>query len=515
MTRLRTLCRATALIAAPLLGIAGAAAFPLKWEAATTVNIGDDDFAPYYIVSNRYGTLTQATSLMENGKLWKEMDFSRRFDYGFGAEIYAAIPSSTDYMRYDAATGETHINSQHPAYAWLQQIWGEVKYRSLFAYVGMKNYDRSIFNNTLGVGDITLGTNARPIPQVRLGFTDFVDVPFTNGWLQVQGELAYGKFADSNWLKDHYNYEYSFITTGTWFHYKRWYFRTNPSARFSATIGLQHAAQFGGIKQSYKDGVMTAETSSSVRFRDFVDVFVQKKGGSGSSTGDTQYYNGNHLGSWDVKLTYRFHDNSTLTATLQSPWEDGSGIGKLNGWDGVWGLEYSTGRKGWLTDAAAQYIDFTNQSGPMHWAPDDHNGTQINGNATGADDYYNNYFYNGWMNHGMSLGTPFVKSPIYNLDGYMRFTDNRVRGFQIGVAGTPSDIWSYRAMVSWRKSWGTPFIPAATTRENTSAMVEVKRLFPSTPGLWATGQVAMDAGKLYGNRFGVCFTVGYTGNLSL
>jgi hypothetical protein len=46
-------------------------------------------------------------------------------------------------------------------------------------------------------------------------------------------------------------------------------------------------------------------------------------------------------------------------------------------------------------------------------------------------------------------------------------------------------------------------------------MVEVKRLFPSTPGLWATGQVAMDAGKLYGNRFGVCFTVGYTGNLSL
>jgi hypothetical protein len=150
----------------------------------------------------------------------------------------------------------------------------------------------------------------------------------------------------------------------------------------------------------------------------------------------------------------------------------------------------------------------------MHWAPDDHEGTQITGNATGADEYYNNHYYNGWMNYGMALGTPFIKSPIYNTDGFLRFTDNRVRGFQIGVAGTPYQSWQYRALLSWRKSWGTPYFPAIHTRENTSAMVEITHQFEHIKGLWATGQIAMDAGKLYGNRFGVALTVGYSGNIN-
>lgn len=501
-----------------LMGFAGLgtlhADYPILWEATTNVNIGDDDFAPYYITSNRYGTLTQAATLSESGKLWRPIDKSRRFDYGFGAEVYLAISNSIDYYRYDPITEGFAPHKEKTPYGWLQQLWGEIKYRGIFVTAGMKNNDRSLFDNKLGVGDITLSDNARPIPQLRFGFSDFQDIPFTNGWLQIQGEIAYGKFTDSSWLEDHYSYYNSYITTGNWFHYKRCYFRTNPEARFSATIGMQHAAQFGGTKRAYRDGVMTSESKSDVKAKDFLDVFVQKKGGSGSNVGDTQYYNGNHLGSWDLRLTYRLNDGSTLSATLQAPWEDGSGIGKLNGWDGVWGLEYNRQGSGWLTAATLQYIDFTNQSGPMHWAPDDHEGTQITGNATGADEYYNNYYYNGWMNYGMALGTPFIKSPIYNTDGFLRFTDNRVRGFQIGVAGKPYQSWQYRALLSWRKSWGTPYFPAIHTRENTSAMVEITHQFEHIKGLWATGQIAMDAGKLYGNRFGVALTVGYSGNIN-
>ena len=37
----------------------------------------------------------------------------------------------------------------------------------------------------------------------------------------------------------------------------------------------------------------------------------------------------------------------------------------------------------------------------------------------------------------MAIGTPFAKSPIYNRDGYLRFTDNRLRGFQAGISGSP------------------------------------------------------------------------------
>jgi hypothetical protein len=481
-----------------------------KWESNAIVNVGSGDFAPYYISSNRSGILTQSAGALIDGKISRNIDTSRRFDYGFGGEVYFGLYKSTDYLKWNNST-----NSQHPGNAVLQQLWGEVKYRSLFLMAGMKDNDRSLFDSDLGVGDITLSRNARGIPQVRIGFIDFQNIPYTNGWVQIQGEIAYGKFADANWLENHYNYQNSFITTGVWFHYKRLYFRTNPDKPFSFTIGMQHAAQFGGTCRRYTDGVMTSESKEEVKFKNFIDVFFQKRGNSGDTDGARAYYNGNHLGSWDVKMTYRFHDQSTLTATIQSPWEDGSGIGKLNGWDGVWGLEYDTQRYGWISGVAVQYIDFTNQSGPMHWAPGDHEGTSITGQATGADDYYNNAFYNGWTNYGMSLGTPFIKSTLYNTDGYMRFTDTRTRGVQIGAKGKPNATLSYRVLASWRKSAGTPFLPALKKRENTSALIEATYAFPKIAGLSINGMVAFDAGKLYGNNFGACVGVTYRGNINI
>lgn len=501
---------------ASAMGIARAE-YPLNWEAATIVNAGSNEFAPYYIASNRAGTVTQAAGVYEYGKLWRPLSKERRFDYSFGAEAWVGIADDVTYSKYSLSAGAFVPNKQRPAIVWLQQLWGEVKYRSLFLYAGMKENDRSLFDSPLGIGDITLSNNARPIPQVRAGFIDFQNVPFTKGWLQVRGEIAYGKFADNKWLENHYNYYNYYLTTGRWFHYKNIYLRSNPNARFSAMIGFQHAAQFGGTQTFYDKGVMGRRNHTKVRFKDFIDVFVQKRGGSGGTAGDQLYYNGDHLGSWDLRFTYRFNDSSTLTAFVQAPWNDGSGIGKLNGWDGVWGLEYKSGaRHGWITGAQVEYFDFTNQSGPEHWAPGDYPGTTIPGDATGADDYYNNFFYNGWENNGMAIGSPILKSPIYNTDGYMLFTDNRIRGFQAGVTGSPSASWSYRAMVSWRRSWGTPFVPRARTADETSAMVEATHNFPAVKGLWLTGAVAFDAGKLYDKtHVGVLVTLGYTGNFSL
>ena len=97
---------------------------------------------------------------------------------------------------------------------------------------------------------------------------------------------------------------------------------------------------------------------------------------------------------------------------MESPWEDGSGIGKLNGFDGLYGIEYSSGNKSIINGAVVEYLDFTNQSGPIHWAPNDFPGTTIKVQATGADDYYNNYAYNGYQYYGMSIGSPFIKSPL-------------------------------------------------------------------------------------------------------
>lgn len=512
MTRLS---QAISVIMLALTPLGAQADYEIPWHASTLVNAGGGDFAPYFIASNSGGIFTQPAGIYEITGLARPLKKKHRFEYGFGAEAGASFTQATGYERFNASTSSWSVRELRQPYVWLQQIWGAIKFRGIFLEAGMKTDDRSLFGSDLGIGDIVVSHNARPVPQARIGFIDFQDIPFTHGWLQIQAECAYGKFTDSGWLRNHYSYYNGFITTGVWFHYKRCYFRTDPKRPFSVTVGMQHAAQFGGWYEAYSNGLLYETAGGPVRFRDFIDVFVQKRGSNGTTGGDQQYYNGNHLGSWDLRARYRFSDGSELTGFFQWPWEDGSGIGKLNGWDGVWGLEYKASHNGWIDRAIVEYIDFTNQSGPLHWAPGDHPDTPVPGEATGADNYYNNYFYNGWANYGMAMGTPFIKSPVYNRDGYLAFTDNRVRGFQAGIGGNPFEGFSYRILVAWRSSLGTPAEPAPQRRHATSAMAEAKYCFPRLSGLSIRGQLAFDTGSLSGNNYGIMVGVAYEGSINI
>lgn len=491
---------------------AGGEAHPLlNLEFTTIANFSSGEFAPYYIASNSQALTTQGYGLQEYVYAGRELSRSGRFEYGFGAGILAGYTSTVDYTHYNREVQAFQELGRRPSAISLRQLWGGVKYRSLCIYAGMKGECSALFNSELGSGDLVMSDNARPIPQIRAGFVDFQDIPLTRGWVQIQGELAYGKFVDSGWLEDHYNYYNSFVTTGAYMHYSRLYLRSNPDRPLSVTVGMQQAAQFGGTWQTYSQGEQTSSHTGTVRFKDFVNALFPWTGGTSDTGGDAAYYSGNHLGSWNLMFTYRFRGGSTLKAYMQSPWEDGSGIGKLNGWDGVWGLEYSFAEGSpVLKTIVAEYIDFTNQSGPMHWAPGDFPGTQVPGEATGADDYYNNYMYNGWTNYGMAIGTPFVKSPIYNTDGYMRFTDNRVRGFHIGADGVLGNSLKWRALFSYRTSWGTPFLPSPEKLHDTSMLVEAAYTLPRVPGLTLSGALAFDAGSLYEDNVGAIVKLKYT-----
>lgn len=490
------------------------AEYSLDWEASTTVNLGTGDFAPYYIMSNNGGVITQPMTIMERGKLYRELKTDKRFEYGFGIDIVGNWAKSTDYSRYDPDTDSYYTHAERPAYAWIQQLWGSIKYRSVFLTIGMKENNRSIFNMELGSGDLTESNNARPIPQIRAGFLDFVDIPLTNGWVEIQGEIAYGKSIDKNWLENHYSYYKSFLTTDWWYHYKRCYFRTKPEMPFSVTIGMQDAVQFSGEYTIYRDGAIIEHYDPGVSLKDFFNVFIPSLGGNGVVKGDQTFVYGNHIGSWDLRLRYRFKNNAELTAYMQSPWEEGSGIGKMNGFDGVWGLEYKSPTKGIINGAVIEYIDFTNQSGPIHYVLSDFPGTQVTGEVEGSDDYYNNFMYNGWANYGMSIGSPFIPGTIYNTNGYLRYTDNRIRGFHMGVSGNIKDNLTYRMLLSYRSSLGTHFMPALEKRHDTSMMLEAVYTFPKIPNLNIKGQIAFDAGNLIGNNWGALVSLSYKGDLT-
>lgn len=487
---------------------------PINYQVSLTANAGSGDFAPYYMMSNVHGTLTQPYSTLLRASASKEMDSHKRFSYSFGADVVGGYTSRTAYRRYDKSTSTWVPNNQGPAPVWLQQLYAEVKYRSLFLSAGLKERGSVFLNDALSSGDMAYSANARPIPAIRAGFIDFQDIPLTQGWVQIRGELSYGISTDEDWRINHFHHGGSSITTGKiWYSYKYLHFRTNPDKPFSFLIGMQTTCQFGGIHRIYSsDGeeIVELRTDMTPTLGSFFKALIPM-------AGNTTYYEGNHLGTWDVMGRYKFRNGHELRVYYQSPWEDGSGIGKLNGWDGMYGIEFRNANpKSIVSGAVIEYIDLTNQSGPLHWDPADFQyGYLIPSEATGGDDYYNNVAYNGYQLFGQAIGSPFVKSPIYNTSGSLRFFDNSIRGFHVGITGNVTSQIGYRLMASYRKSWGTSLSPSINPTESLSMMLEGNYEPAGIPGLSIKAQIALDKGNLLGDNFGGLVSVSYNGLFNL
>ena len=485
----------------------------VEYDAGITANYGKGEIAPYYINSNRGGTLTQQYSALLSAALRHEMDTTRRFSYGFGAELWGGYSSSVSYARYDVGSDRFLRNQQHPARAWVQQLYADVKYRSLKATVGAKARQSVMASTDLSSGDLIMSGNARPGAGIAAGFVNYQTVPFTNGWLQISGELGFERFGDTQWLENHYNYCNNFLTTGYWFNYKQMHLRTSPNQPVVATIGAQAACQFAGTQHIYQNGILTKSVPMSANFKSFFRSIIP--GSGGDNPGDQVYVEGNHLGSWDMMVEYRHRRVGKFRAYHQTIWEDGSGIGFQNGFDGLWGLEWRSATRSLVSGVVLEYIDFTNQSGHVHFSEELNRESPIKGGATGMDDYYNNYSYNGYQNRGMSIGTPFAKSPIYNTDGYVRYLDNLLRGFHVGVKGYLGSEYVYRLLFSYRTAYGTAEHPRYKAAHATCFMLEAVSRPKWLKGLELKAQFAFDRGSLLGNNTGGLVAVTYSGDFNI
>lgn len=505
--RRNALAIAIASLTAPAFG----QGYQLDGKAEGIFAAGSGSFAPYYIASNNHGILTQSKDALLRLAVDRKPEAGKRFSYGFGVDFLTGWTSSNDCMSFspDYAEGGVAVTngylipgSVHPPRIWLQQLYGEIRYRGVFLTIGMKEHSSALLSPTLSSGDLVESGNARPIPEVRAGFNDFQDIPFTNGWLQIQGEISYGKMTDNGWIRDNYNYYNGHYNQGALYTYKRCYFRTKPSERLSATVGMQIGAFFGGECYWYNNGRPDGSNKFSKNLKQFFKMLIPTDGGQ-------EYYAGSSLGCWDINLRYRLKNGATVKAYLQKPFEDGSGIGFLNGFDGIWGIQYTAPNKGVISGAVIEYLDFTNQSGPMHWDPDDLPGATITTRAEGADDYYNNHEYNAYANYGMAIGSPFLVSPIYNADGYLQFAANRVRGFHIGLEGDIIPGVSYRLLGGYRRAWGSGYIPMIAPKDDTSLMVEASYTPRRYRNFTVKATFGLDHGELYGNNVGGMVTLSF------
>lgn len=471
----------------------------VTYDLTTEAAVGTGSYTAYQLVTNRHHVLaTRPNTAYMRGAVNVEQLLGKDWKLSGTVDMIASV------------------HADHKTY--LQQCFANLSWKGFFLEAGSRELPPVLRNERLSVGHFAKGINAKPVPQVHIGTNDFWTVPYTKGWLQIHFDGGYGKLMDNNYREEAFmknpqvNPRYS---NGAFYHQKHLYLRSNSEKRFYVTAGIEHVAFFGGTSWYWTaDGLVSK--SKPANLKAFAQVILP--------LGDSNYYEndamedwvyGNHLGSMTVQLSWNIDKHHLLQAYLDNPFEDGSGIRKSNGIDGLWGIEYTNKAPTpqLVRGAVVEYFQSTNQSGPLHWDPNDYPEpirSLVRDKATGNDNYYNHMFYGSYDHYGMAFGTALITSPIYNKNGSNSFDDNRVKAWHVAVNGEITNHLSYLVKGSYREGWGTYTFPFPTRNHSFDAMLQgIYQLGP-----WQfSGAYAFDKGNIYGDCSTFNIKIGYHGKI--
>ena len=375
----------------------------------------------------------------------------------------------------------------------IQQAYADFRYKWLGIFAGSKEMTAPLINSRLSSGELTWSGNSKPIPQIMIGIPEYL---YLLPRLAIKGEISYGWFTDSNWMEGHTN-----LAAGGWYtknikyHHKEGFVRIGvPGGKWQLDFGMTLDTQFGG-QMVTASGV----TDLGNTLKDYFRIFIPGSAGDDKPANDALFYQGNFVGTEQIRGTYRGKEVA-VSLYLDNYFEDFSAMGKQNGWDGLWGLELKFKRFRPINNIVLEYLQTTNQSGPLHGLHEPEEGPVHK--TGGSDNYYNNGLYPGWAHWGMANGNPLLRSPIYNENGTLSFKYNRVKAVHLGWSGEISDEWEYMAKLTMNCTWGTHGAPTLDILENFSAYA-VFQYRPAKLKTWAFhASLGLDTGDIYGDNFG-------------
>ena len=481
-----------------------------KVEAQATM--GSGDHTPLWLNANKYG-LSSLTP--QNGFLRAAVerplanDSGRVWGLGCGVDVAGAYNNTSSFI--------------------LQQAYVEGRFRKSTLLLGSKELPMEMKNPELSTGSQTLGINARPVPQVRIAFPGYVDVPLTARWLQFKGHLAYGWFTDGGWQKDFVD-GHAPYSESVRFHSKAGFLKVGkPGASFSAEIGMEMASQFGGHSYAYSSTKgYTEKNVNPVTLKSYFRALIPS-GNDGDEARPDQAYqgaDGNHVGTWLLRLNYEqptwdvhlygehyFEDLSAMfqldydNYTTGSKWMEKHGRRFLlyDFKDMLVGAELHLRQLSWLNSIVFEYIYTKYQSGPIYF---DHK-QYMPDHIGGKDNFYNHHTFNAWQHWGQVMGNPLFRSPLYNANSSISVQDNRFYAFHLGLSGDPMPQLHYRVLATIQKGFGTYSSPYDDPRRNLSLLAEAA--YRAVKGWGLKLGVGYDHGALLGNNFGVQLTLSKRG----
>lgn len=456
---------------------------------------GGGDNAPFWFTNNRYGLgTTDNFSGLARVALWRTVETDSLWFWRIGYGVELASP----------------INNQN-GYFCIQQAYADIEWKMLRLSLGQKERPSELKNPYLSTGGMTLGMNARPLPQVRLEMPDFWTVPGTKSIFSFKAHLAYGWYTDAKWQKKFNAGTNNIYTEGSMFHSKALFIRLGNREVFPLEVigGLEMACQFGGTGwnlQQYGGGALGQGINLG---GNLWTAFLP----GGGDVNDENYTNaaGNHVGSWHLRLDW-IQKNWSIGLYMEHVFEDHSQMFLQYGWkDMLLGLDVNLPDNPFLSALVYEYNSTMHQSGPIYHDKTEENSQQI----SARDEYYNNHIYGSWQTGGFVMGNPLLLSPIYNNyfghTGKLSLLHNRVRFHHIGLMGRPASEWSWRFLYTHQYSLGTYMSPVYEPCSANYVLFETTYSPKWCRGLSMTASYGHNDGNLLGNSNGAMLTVRFNG----
>ena len=463
----------------------------IEYEATLNGQFGDGEHAPFWQTANRFGlasTKNNSGYLRAAIRRDSEADSLRKWRIGYGADM--AVPFGWDSKFV------------------LQQLYAEFAYLKVRLSIGQKERHSELKNDALTSGSMVLGTNARPLPQVRLETSDFFAIPGTRHWVSLKGHAAYGWYTDNRWQRDfNHGVKGAIFTANSLYHSKAGYMRVGNPDKFPLvfTGGAEMVCQFGGTV--WNRGITNRPDGGydmPAGLKEYCQAFIPT--GSDVTDGDNPNVMGNQVGSYQVRLDYHGHG---WIASLYGEhfFEDHSMMGWDFDWkDFLWGAEVKLPKNPFLSTIVLEHQRTTDQSGAVFV-----NTSQHIRPIGGVDNYYHHGLYGSYQHAGFMMGTPLILSPIYRTDGHLEPTDSRLTAHHIGLSGNPHPDVSYRILYTYEKSLGTYPQPRQSPTTGQFLLVESSYRPHQVKGLSFTASYGQNMGELLGSSKGGMLSVGYSG----
>jgi len=455
----------------------------LRIEAFGSVSNGAN--TPFWIVSNNFGIVP----LQANSSYLR-------------ATVAHNIFQKND-LRLDAVADLVAVTPRYRK-IYAQQLYAELSYHFLNLRVGSKENYTSLWDRELSSGDLVASSNYLPIPEINISVPQFTVIPYTAGWLQVRGNFGVGRSMDSEYLKRQAGPKQHYVKNVLW-QRKALHLRvldTKSDLPFSAIIGIQHHAQWGGESTNPDIGALPQS------FDDFVRIFLGKSGSATATIGDRINVLGNHYGSYDVKLAW-LSSLFDLYIYKQHFFDDVSGMELYNFTDGLYGIQANIKQFQWIDKVLIEFLDTRNQSGPLHLIEYDHDAYP--GYGGGCDNYYNNGDYSEGVSYfSRSVGSPLLTSPEYNKNGVLSFMNNRVKAYHTGMNGRVSKQLAWKFLLTVSYNYGTHGRPFLDVKKAYSYALKLLYCHPSLNGWLFTTQFGSDNNSITRNTMGFCLSAAKT-----